>query len=323
MNSNSYRSKYIASLTGNNDLSENSIQAYGALWNRIARAESEIEKTLEEGYTREEYMQLFRLLGITSVFVLAYNKTLIGKYLKYLCSLNVLDQGYVDSMYSIVFEEIEPDRALEAKFFKDFASLQKAIEDTLQAASRVDENVFATQIAAIYLAWCGVKIDDLVGIKKTDVHDDFITVNGEEIRPLPIIMDYIKTYRDATAYESQARGIITLKYVPSEYLFRTTKAESISPKSLRIYIRNFGKSSEKSTDNIFNYDKVYLSGVYNRVYEYESINGALTSGEKEKIENVFGEVYQSKSIANKKLRDYQNYKRYFYPEPKGKTDLEA
>lgn len=317
MDSSSYRSQFIQSYIETENLSEKTIQVWSGFWNRIARAEVLLEKNLEDGYSKEDYINLIEKLNVTSYHVLMPTKSRIGQYLKWLCGQGVIEQQSVDALYSISYDEIKSEAIYNNKYFKDFGSLQDAIDNILWTAEKVDDGVFATQISAIYLAWCGLTIEEALQLKKADVGDTTITVGDRVISPINTIMSYILDYRDATEYQTQARGIITLKYVPTDWLFRSARSDHInSPRVLRIFIHSFTKCIETDdTSNIFNYDRVYWSGVFNRAYIYECANGAIKSGEIEKMEMLFGEKYASVSYANKRLFEYQRFKQHFFPVP--------
>ena len=150
MDNSSYRSQYIASDTAK--VSEQSANAVIAFWRRVAKAEGEIGKNLEDGYSKAEYIELISKLNITSPNVLLPTKSRIGKYLKWLREKGVLEKEYVDNLYAIRYNAINANHVYDSKYFKDFESLQSAIESTLWAAEKVDDSVFALQISAIYFA---------------------------------------------------------------------------------------------------------------------------------------------------------------------------
>ena len=56
MDNSSYRSQYIASDTAK--VSERSANAVSAFWKRVSKAEGEIGKNLEDGYSKAEYIEL-------------------------------------------------------------------------------------------------------------------------------------------------------------------------------------------------------------------------------------------------------------------------
>ena len=126
---------------------------------------------------------------------------------------------------------IPSNHVYDTRYFKDFSSLQQSISDTLWVAERIDDRIFSTQITAIYLAWCGFSAEEAVAMKKAEVLDDCIEFQGRRCFPNKTIMDYIKEYRDSTSYESQGRGVITLKYVYSDFLLRTCRADRVDTKN--------------------------------------------------------------------------------------------
>lgn len=310
MDNSSYRSQYIASDTAK--VSERSANAVSAFWKRVSKAEGEIGKNLEDGYSKAEYIELISKLNITSPNVLLPTKSRIGKYLKWLQEKGVLEKEYVDNLYAIRYNAINANHVYDSKYFKDFESLQSAIESTLWAAEKVDDSVFALQISAIYFAWLGLRLEDALQVKKDDIKDDCVKFRDRTIVPNSTIMAYLCDYRDAVDYESQAKGVIRLKYTASEWLFRTARSTHVDvPKVMRIFIRNFGLAGNEEA-NIFNYDKVYWSGIFSRAHEYEQENGEIEAGNIPLLKELFNEKYPSVSVAHKRLHEYQGFKQHFF-----------
>lgn len=314
MDNSSYRSQYIQS--GNENISEKSIAVYDAFWKRLQKSEDAVGKPMEDGYTTEEYVRLIDGMNVSNISAFLTYKSKINRYLKWLNGNGLLDQEFVDNLRLVKYDMVPSYHVYDTKYFKDFPSLQQAIEDTLWAAERIDDRIFSTQITAIYLAWCGFTAEEAVSIKKNEVFEDHIDSSGHKCFPNGKIMEYIKDYRDATEYESQGRGVITLKYMYSDLLLRTCRAESVDTKTLRIMLRGFGKSSGEEV-NLFTYDKIYWSGIFNRAYIYELENGEIKPGDVEIMEAIFQQKYPSVAVANKRLRDYQKFKEHFFPEVKG------
>lgn len=268
MDNSSYRSQYIQS--GNENISDQSIAVYDAFWKRLQKSEDAVGKPMEDGYTTEEYVKLIDGMNVSNISAFLTYKSKINRYLKWLNGNGLLDQEFVDNLRLVKYDMVPSYHVYDTKYFKDFHSLQQSIEDTLWATERIDDRIFSTQITAIYLAWCGYTAEEAVSIKKDEVFEDHIDSSGHKCFPNDKIMEYIKDYRDATEYESQGRGVITLKYVYSDLLLRTCRADSVDTKTLRIMLRGFGKSSGEEV-NLFTYDKIYWSGIFNRAYIYMSL----------------------------------------------------
>lgn len=312
MDNSSYRDLYISQHIESRSLSDQSESNFINFWRRVSLFEVSYKKRIEDGYSKDDFLRLLNALNSASITCFRPHKSIIRKYIEFLIDKGVLTEESVDILSSITYDDIDSSRLFELKFFKDFSSLQNTIDTTLTDADKVDDRIFATQITAIYMAWCGLTIKEALALKKADVEDDCIHVGDRIIYPNPTIMKYIKEYRDAMEYHSAAKGIITLKYVPSEWLFRTARSEHIdSPKTMRIFIYNFGKGD--SEVNMFNYDKVYWSGVYHRAYMYELENGLIASSDLPTINKIFGENLQTSSQASIRLRSYRKFVQYFFP----------
>lgn len=312
MDNSSYRDLYISQHIESRSLSDQSESNFINFWRRVSLFEASYKKHIEDGYSKDDFLRLLNALNSASITCFRPHKSIIRKYIEFLIGKGVLTEESVDILSSITYDDIDSSRLFELKFFKDFSSLQNTIDTTLTDADKVDDRIFATQITAIYMAWCGLTIKEALALKKADVEDDCIHVGDRIIYPNPTIMKYVKEYRDAMEYHSAAKGIITLKYVPSEWLFRTARSEHIdSPKTMRIFIYNFGKGD--SEVNMFNYDKVYWSGVYHRAYMYELENGLIASSDLPTINKIFGENLQTSSQASIRLRSYRKFVQYFFP----------
>lgn len=310
MDERNYRSQYIEEAIKNvTDPSANTVSVF---WLRIGKIEHSIGKRLESGYTRDEYASLLNALNVTNLNAFYVNKSRIGAYIKWLIQRDLLPPNSINGLTSIKYSEMRPDRIFDTKYFESFASLQNAINTTLAIAMKVDNRVYALQISALYLAWCGLTIEETLAMKKADVLEDCIIVGDRRIYPEPKIMEYLFAYREATQYTTQGKGEITRRYPYSEYLFRTAQSYHVTdPKTMRVFIRTFGVSGGE--ENIYNYDKVYWSGIFKRAYDHECSHGKLTAGNIDALEALFREKYPTHSAAYKRLTEYQQFRDYFYP----------
>ena len=312
MDNSSYRDQYMKLLTSGN-LAEQSLNVLYAFWKRVAAAESEIGKTIEDGYSESDYTALLEKLNVTNVNVMRTYKSRIKSYLEWLCKNGVIGEERILVLKQINYGAIDNARVLDDRYFPTLSALQEYIDDCVDSAQRLDDNVFAMQISALYLVWYGVSIDELMRIKKSDVHQDRIDVGNRVIIPAPSVMDYIIDYRFSNGYSSQANQIIFLKYAPSGLLFRTAKSPCItSTTALHTAIRTLAKYGEKSARSL-TYEKVYWSGIFNRAYQYELSNGPIPQNNVEIKEQIFNESYESDSIANRRLAEYRQFQEHFFP----------
>lgn len=316
MSTTSFRSIYIRERIDSGELNEKSATIIQSVFKRIGLAENALGINIEDRLSREEYIALFEKLGISRINYFRNIHAIISVYFQWLKNTGRADPD-MDVFSSFDFQDLNLEGAFDQKYYKDFQSMQDRINDTLIASGRIDEDIFATQIAMIYLAWSGVKIEDAIQIKKTDVYEDHIVVNGSIIYPNNAIMHFLNEYRDAVGYTSQARHVIYLKYAQSEYLIRTVRRDQLTPKNASFLLAAFSKSfvglDAKNFDTAFSYAKIYWSGVFHRAYLYECVNGTIQKNDVETINRVFGMNYKDATKANMCLKDYLVYKECFFP----------
>lgn len=317
MDNRSYRHEYIEQYVRDERFTEKTIVTKINFWKRIEKAEKEIGKSLEEGYTKKDYINLFSKLKLATPHSLNPRKTTIRHYVEWLQTQGVLGDDPLSALDSVSYRDLDIGEYYDEGYFKDFGSLHDQIESALIATEVVDDRRYGTEITAIYLAWCGVTAEEAIDIKKEDVHEDYISVSGRIVRPIPAIMSYINEYKEETEYNVMLpQGIGTYKYVWSEYLLRSTRRDHIQvAKHLRALLLMFSNKAGASK-TLFPYNKIYWSGIYHRAYLYECANGPLKPGDMKALGDIFGEKYTYVQDANKRLYAYQQYRDYFFPSAK-------
>ena len=113
MDNSSYRSQYIQS--GNENFSEQSVSVYDAFWKRLEKAERSIGKSLEDGYTTEEYAILIGKMNVSNLNAFATYKSRVNRYIKWLNERGLIDQPYLDSQSNGLVYMI--DRMKDQKLF--------------------------------------------------------------------------------------------------------------------------------------------------------------------------------------------------------------
>ena len=318
MDNNDYRSQYIK-LHTDELLPDSATQPFNSSWNLIGRAEEEIGRKLEDGYSKEDFIRLFNLLKTTSIPIFHYYKHRISRYHEFLFDNGVISQEPNRVLGELKFEDTDSKGAFDVKYIKDFDMLQSVIDMVLEFDDRVMDQSFATHVSILYLAWCGVECEDAINILKSDVYDDHIVVAGKKIFPNEKIMRHIIEYRDAEGYDTAITtylgeyGHVEMKYRPSAYLLRTTKSDRFNGTGgARKYITKFADIARKTTGINITYNNVYSSGVFSRVYEHEEKYGRLRLGDHKRVEQAFEKELGGAINANRRLREYRLFRRHFY-----------
>ncbi|MCD8016796.1 MAG: hypothetical protein LUE97_03130 [Oscillospiraceae bacterium] len=296
---------------------------------RVTAYEKQYGKTLEEGYTKDEYLRLINSLGTVALSTFRNTKVRLRKYVEQLNNDEIISSEAVSALEEISYDMIEFGTAFSNRFFKDFGDLQWELDMVLRAADKIDDRVFYSAFSAIYLAWCGLTSQETLNLKREDIGVNYINVGNRTIIPNATIMAYLNEYKNATVYYVQTRSEIAFWYKESPWLMRTYKSERVSRNSLTTMISNLSTYNEVETRKFnedtqeyetevvrrnrgFTYDKVYWSGVFYRAYIYEGQNGKVSAADKETLAMLFPQSRGRKAADSFKL--YQEYKKYFYPE---------
>jgi hypothetical protein len=291
-------------------MSEKTEIVFQRTWRRIETIESELGKTLEDGFTREDYIALFSKFSSGVVMSFVVNKASVVKFINWLVEHDQLGVDTLETLNQIRYEDISFDDRYSREYFKSFDALREAVEDTILMAECADDTRFDTVVAAMYLSWFGIKPEDACNIEKDGLTAAGVMVNGKTVFIPDSVLDFLKEYSEAEGFQQQARGLITHKYVPSKYLLRTSKADHLDVKTLRTMITRFSQICDGGIK--FQLDKIYWSGIYSRAYAYECTNGLLKPFDFKTLESVFNETYGDKFVANKRLRSYQSYRDFYH-----------
>ena len=321
MDTSSYRERFVQELVDTGVYAQRSAENVRSIFTQLAQYESKLGKRIEDNLTREELIELLKHSSIGSVNSFRVVKSRLYQYLQWLCK-----NGYADLdltvLYRIRYDAIRENQILQKRYFRDFQSLYDRIKDTIMASGVLDEGVFAPRIAAIYLAWCGLAVQEALDLQKSDVLEDRILVSGREVFPNETIMEYLKEYKCAVGYDTQARYIVFKKYVPSDYLIRTIRKDHLTKKGLSFLLADFSKNRTDESDDpddeespAYAYNKIYISGLFHRAYLWECANGVIRKGDMETIRRVFCEDFKLPTDANARLREYHAYRDYFFPAP--------
>jgi len=295
--------------------SNESLNTREKFWENVSTIEEQIGKFLEERYTRDEFIKVFTMLNVRLIGTFYVQKNIIVKYLYWLHDNQIVNNDLnIEELSDIAFEDIEFSDLVKGTYFKDFESLQKEIDKTVDRAGKPDNAVHDAAITLIYLAWYGVTAEDACKIRKSDINQ----INGEiyiERTGKPVIVsreaiDLISDYRDATYYTSQARYLIKMPYKTSKLLLRTPKAPELTAINLRNTLSRFNIYC--MGDIKFLYSSIRLSGIFNRAFAEELVNGTLVKSDYDKLSEVFGETFKTYHDASDRLREYKSWKAMFH-----------
>lgn len=286
-------------------------------WKKVKTFEDNIGKTLDDGYTKEEYISLFNFMLARCSSSFYNDKKVVMYYIRYLIAHDVLPTEQEDILASVVVEDLSiKDESDHIRYFKNLNHLREAIDDTVKAADRVDETMYDVPSAILYLAWYGLSEEQVLTLPKSAVLEDGIMLDDQKIEMPYFITDLLVRLRDAEGFSTKGRGIIFRKYMYSDYLIRTEDSYQMTVPQMRASLSRMDKVMDHTYS--LRFDTARQSGIFYRAYMLECENNNFDLSDPEFAANVFCEDFtqkQNKADPGKRLRerirDYTLYKQLF------------
>lgn len=266
-------------------------------------------KSLDDVLSKDDYIQLLNSCGIRRSSYFKQCKMAIMRYIRYQIAAGVLPAEQEQVFKSVSMDDLSVDGGKGVQYFKNLAELRKCIEDTVHSAMNYDETLYDCPISALYLAWFGFTDRQMLELRKDDVLEDGVMLDGKLVAIPSFAMQIITRYRDADGYYQQARGVIFRRYQYSDYLFRTERSYRMSLPQFKASIVRFNDIMDQTYS--LQYTSVHLSGIFNRAYAMECESTSFNLDDPAFASEVFGEP-----LADLKLKhmvsDYKHYKKLFH-----------
>ena len=142
-------------------------------WNKVLKFEKNFGKTLDEGYTREEYIKLFSSLLVQKTGTFLNDRKVVMHYVRYMISHQVLPEEHEQIIFSIKPEELSiKSEDGRIRYYKNLSMLREMIQSTIDAAARADDMVFDVPVSILYLAWFGLTEEEIINLPKDAVTNE-------------------------------------------------------------------------------------------------------------------------------------------------------
>lgn len=290
-------------------MSEQQQKATYRILKKVANFENSTGQMLENGLSREQYVELLNSIGIRRTFGLSNVKSYLYKYVKYLISEGILAPEQLDILKSISINDIG-----SVHYYKNVQVLYEAVKDTIQISECYDSGVFDIPAVAIFLSWYGLTKEEIVNYRKENVHSDGIIVNGEKIIPPPDVLRFFTNLRNSGGYFQKLKGVVFIEYALSEYLIRTRFKDHLDP----VDVANIVARMNKKMDGKYFLEMgiIRKSGIFFRAYQLECNNAKFDVNDPVFASKVFCEDFtgdgKKYKVAHMScIRDYKRYKRLF------------
>jgi len=266
--------------------------------------------------TRQNLIEMLSALNATSISVFNSEKSKIGDFMKWM-----LEEGHgtdqpLKNLRDITFFDVDRCHLYDRYFFRDYNVLNQTLD--MVFSDRGSE--FDTFRSAIILVWFGIEIKFLPDMLKEDVNEDegyvIHPTTREKITLPPLAMQFVVKYRDADHYNSNKFGGSVMVYANSKYLFRSYKNAHFTVSQ----ITNISSSANRVAERIgktFQWNKIYLNGIYSRMYEYEQEHGSLKKTDSENLKVLFGKpdietTQQNRAKLIRMFKVYCEFKEYMF-----------
>lgn len=286
-------------------------------WNKVKKFEKSIGKTLDDGYTKEEYIALFNFVLTRCSSTFYSDKTAVVYYIRYLIAHGVLSVEHKSILDDITADDLSiKDNETRVRYFRNLNHLRDAIDDTIKAADRVDETMYDVPSAILYLAWYGLTEEQVLSFPKSAVLEDGIMLDGQKIELPYFLIDLFVRLRDAEGFRTKGRGIIFRKYMYSDYLIRTEDSYQMTVPQMRASLSRMDKVMEHTYS--LRFDTARQSGIFYRAYMLECESNHFDLSDPVFASKVFSEDFTQAKIKvdpgrhlRERVRDYTLYKQLF------------
>jgi len=265
--------------------------------------------------TKQDLIDMFSQLVIISANSFFTYKSKINDFMKWMYEQGYGSEQIIRNLSEIQFTDINRSGFYNTYYFRDYNDLFNTIDEVF--SDRGTE--FDTFKCAAILVWFGIKINDIPSILKKDLDEYEGTiihpVTKEKIKLPDNAVYLLSNYRDAETHDSQKFGGRTVAYVDSQYLFRSYKNACFTTKQIN-HISISANDVAKDFGKVFQWNRIYLSGLYNRIYQYEQKHGEIGRTNFKVLKQFFiGDdelTIQRKTDLSRKYEEYQEFKEYMY-----------
>lgn len=268
--------------------------------------------------SRQDLLDIYSQLAIMKTNVFQSHKSKVSDFMKWMYETGNGSIKPLEEIREIFFENIDRSNFYETYYFENLDDLNDLMENVF--GREICD--FSTFRCAALMVWHGIPVKHLPDMLKRDLSDDGVVtdpVTKEVIQLSQKIIPYFREYRDADTFDSGKFGGMVVPYKQTQFLFRTYKSAQMTAKQLINTSSNANKAALE-TGRIFQWDRIFDSGTYYRVHEYEKQNGTISRNDYPVLKTLFKMDHidlskqRQKYYLSQKYDEYQEFKCYMYSE---------
>jgi hypothetical protein len=238
---------------------------------RVKILMGKLDANFENMHTEEDCIKVCQSFYSRNIKVFCRYKNVILKYIEFAISRGEMTNAQLKLLDNVKYKDVPVPDGNNETYFPDFDTLRSAVEETFLSSDAADRNVYLPSVAAIYLAWCGVTIDQMCEIRKSDVSFLSVIIDGKAVQLNRAVMRAIEAYIDSVGYGTIYASVS--QYKKSEYLFRTRQKAKLDRSDIKNMFTRFNALNQRKYG--LTYKKIYMSGAFRRAYEYEQQHGTI------------------------------------------------
>lgn len=296
----------------------------------LAEYEKKLGRPVLE-FTKDNFIDFLSQYQGTNRRSMRNQKSYLNTYLEWLMERGYPSTQAVAALDPVTYDDLSLDHAFSKYYFRDFDSLKSHLFDRVDEALEgdyVDPHVFDTQIAALFLAWFGLRKADVLSLKKADLphKSNCLLLSSAEVELPGTVMDFLRFYAGSDGFErikaKNKRYVEFCSYKPSEYLLRSIKSDRLTDNALRSSINTLNVVDPLG--KAFSFSKVYWSGVFSRLHGEELTGGrvelpAYNHGDKgraefDRVKRILADNVETDDQIRDRMKEYEKYKSYFWPD---------
>lgn len=282
---------------------------FGSMWEKLRAFEEKGGKPIEDGLTKEEYVSLYDAMSIRHSTVFDKMKVCLTFYMKFLVNEGVLPFSDLELFQSIKFSDVPVRSIGTVMFYKNIDQLIENIEDSKMSSDAYDTDRFDMAAGVLYLAWYGFTNEEIANAKKADVTKDGVYKSGSLVHMDKYVIKELLKLVDAEGYYQLARGPIFVRYVKTDFLIRTKKADRVKAKALNNVVWRINEVCDQRYS--LSLGVVYKSGVFFRAYMEECAGRKLDLKDMGAVGRALKRKITTPMALRSAVNDYLRYKTLF------------
>ncbi len=285
-------------------------------------------------WTRDCMVDAYQTMNLRTTAMFETYRRILYRLMEYLVDNGAMTAKSMKQIHTITYFEITNGTKYINYYFKDLSEFKTSIEDTIRLINPDPcKDTLLTARCVLYLLWHGFMLEEIVELKKSDLHPQTQSIYHAGLRlEIPIdaeCFQWISYYAFSDSFLMETpKQRVRCFYMESPYVFRTNRTEqctnlhlrqtisyidrTIKSKNMDLKTRQFLGENVKPLQNpkIYIARLVYMSGVFYRHSLEEKRMGIFNPDERSRL-NV-PEGYPLRSISYLEIREwrYREYREY-------------